>query len=47
MEKVPDNFYHIRDQSTANANRILIQAAFNARTCNLDEANGALHPTTG
>ena len=26
---------------------ILIQAAFDAGACNLDEANGAIHPTTG
>ena len=45
--KDPDNSYHIRGQSTAYATKILIQTAFNAKTCNLDEANGALHPTTG
>ena len=42
-----DNTYHICGQSTAYATKILIQTAFNAKTCNLDEANGALHPTTG
>ena len=30
-----------------SATLILIQAAFDAGACNLDEANGAIHPTTG
>ena len=33
--------------TTCSVTLILIQAAFDAGACNLDEANGAIHPTTG